>query len=123
MTLFTLFILFVIGKGKIIVQANYNSIDEHILYCDDYINFYGTSNLNVYKILENGNINYKGSNPYNFICNKYIVYKTNSLNEKLLIEFNNPNSFQGLLKNSTATFIEIKSGNFDKYEDYTHAFA
>ena len=132
MVLFTLFILFVIGKGKIIVQVNYNSIDEHILYCDDYINFYGTSNLNVYKILENGNINvnsqlklkyYEGSNTPHYLCNKYIVYKTNSLNEKLLIEFNAPKDFRLFFCNSTATFIEIKSGNFDNYKDYTLTFA
>ena len=35
-------------------------------------------------------------------------YKTTSNNEKILIEFNNPNNLYGLFKNSSAIYIDIK---------------
>ena len=108
----------IIYKAQIIVQANYNSIDTHVLYCDDKINFYGTSNLNVYKIIDNENkininsqlimMEYEGPNQDRFNCVKNIYYKTTSNNEKILIEFNNPNNLYGLFKNSSAIYIEIK---------------
>ena len=108
----------IIYQSQIIVQANYNSIDTHVLYCDDKINFYGTSNLNVYKIIDNENkininsqlimIEYEEPNKDSFQCVKNIYYKTTSNNEKILIEFNNPNNLYGLFKNSSAIYIEIK---------------
>ena len=121
-----------ISKLKILVQANYNSIDTHVLYCDDKINFYGTSNLNVYKIIDNENkinvnskliiMEYEGPNPHNYLCIKNIYYKTTSKNEKMLIEFNNPNNLFGLFRNSSAIYIEIKSGNFENYQDFSFFF-
>ena len=118
----------IIYKAQIIVQANYNSIDTHSLYCDDQINFYGTSNLNVYKIIDNENkininsqlimMEYEGPNENLYNCVKSIYYKTTSNNEKILIEFNNPNNLFGLFRNSSAIYIEIKSGNFDNYQDF-----
>ena len=108
----------IIYQSQIIVQANYNSIDTHVLYCDDKINFYGTSNLNVYKIIDNENkininsqlimIEYEEPNKDSFQCVKNIYYKTTSNNEKILIEFNNPNNLYGLFKNSSAIYIDIK---------------
>ena len=122
----------IIYKAQIIVQANYNSIDTHVLYCDDKINFYGTSNLNVYKIIDNENkininsqlimMEYEGPNPFFYHCIKNIYYKTTSNNEKILLEFNNPNNLFGLFKNSSAIYIEIKSGNFDNYQDFSFFF-
>ena len=122
----------IIYQSQIIVQANYNSIDTHVLYCDDKINFYGTSNLNVYKIIDNENkininsqlimIEYEEPNKDSFQCVKNIYYKTTSNNEKILIEFNNPNNLFGLFRNSSAIYIEIKSGNFDNYEDFSFFF-
>ena len=102
----------IIYNTQIIVQANYNSIDTHSLYCDDQINFYGTSNLNVYKIIDDENkininshlIMIKGPTD-RFQCIKNIYYKTTSNNEKILIEFNNPNNLYGLFKNSSVIYI------------------
>ena len=123
----------IIYNTQIIVQANYNSIDTHSLYCDDQINFYGTSNLNVYKIIDEENkinINsqlimniYDGPNPLHHLCTKNIHFKTTSNNEKILLEFNNPNNLLGLFKNSSAIYIEIKSGNFDNYQDFSFFFS
>lgn len=123
----------IIYKAQIIVQANYNSIDTHVLYCDDKINFYGTSNLNVYKIIDNENkininsqlimMEYEGPNERLYFCVKTIYYKTTSNNEKILIEFNNPNNLFGLFRNSSAIYIEIKSGNFDNYTDFSLFFS
>ena len=121
----------IIIKSSIVVEEIFNSIDEHNLLCDDFLNFYGTSNLNVYKISENGitiNVNsqlrrtqYKVSNP-NYFCSKHIYYSTNSNNEKLLIELNNAQNLYGLFRNSTAVYIEIKSGNFEEYDNYIIMF-
>ena len=131
--IFILSLLFIIIKSNITVQIIFNSIDEHILYCDDNINFYNTSNLNVYKISENGNFNNVYSQlkmkqdinatPKNFRCQKSIYYSTNSNNEKLLIELINPQNLNSLFLNSTASYIEIKTGNFENYEDYGLMFS
>ena len=121
----------IIYKAQIIVQANYNSIDTHSLYCDDKINFYGTSNLNVYKIIDEENkininsqlimIRYEGPTD-KYQCIKNIYYKTTSNNEKILLIFNNPNNLFGLFRNSSAIYIEIKSGNFEYYQDFSFFF-
>ena len=42
------------------------------------------------------------------LFNVNIYYKTTSNNEKILIEFNNPNNLYGLFKNSSAIYIDIK---------------
>ena len=122
--LFILSLLFIIIKSSIKVYAVFSSIDEHILYCDDYLNFYGTSNLNVYKISENENLininsqlKMKQVTPKNiYCCKKNIYYSTSSNNEKLLIELYNIKNLYGLFRNSTAVSIEIKSDNYDDYE-------
>ena len=130
---FILINIIIFAKALIIIQANFNSIDNHNIYCDERINFYGTSNLNVYKISDEGNkinINsklkvktYNGPNPYNFFCPKIIYYLTSSTNESISIEFNHLNDFTGIFRNSTAVYIEIKSGNFDNFNDYTSSFS
>ena len=125
--------IIIFAKALIIVQANYNSLDNHNIYCDDIVKFYGTSNLNVYKLTDEGNkinINsklkmktYNGPNPYNYLCSKSIYFLKSSSNEKISIEFKNIYNFYGIFRNSTAIYIEIKSGNFDNFKDYTLSFA
>ena len=133
--LFIFNLLFIIIKSSITIEAIFNSIGEHILYCEEpnqNQNFFGTSNLNVYKILENGNLINVNSqlkmkqdnraNPYNYLCPKNIFYSTSSNNERILIQFNNIQNIFGLFRNSTAVNIKIKSGNFDNYEDCSLMF-
>ena len=130
--IFILNSLLIIIKTKITVEAIFNSIDEHNLYCDDKLNFYGTSNLNVFTISENGNLNNINSQlkikkninttPKNGYCPKNICYSTKSNNEKILIELNNPQNLFSLFNNSIAVYIQIKSGNFDDYENYSLMF-
>ena len=134
--LFIFSLLFIIIKSSITIEATFNSINEHILCCEDQSQnqvLFGTSNLNVYKISKNGNLITVNSqlkmkqdsyaNPsLNILCPKSIYYSTSSNNEKLLIEFNNLNNINGLFRNSTAVYIKIKSGNFGDYQSYVNLF-
>ena len=90
----------IIYKAQIIVQANYNSIDTHSLYCDDKINYYGASNLNVYKIIDVTN----GKKKTIYLAESQ-KGKKNSLKEKKF----NPNDY----------FYELWELNGKKYKDWT----
>ena len=129
-------LLFIIIKSNnMIVLAIFNSIDEHILYCDEMINYFGTSNLNVYEISENGNLNNVNfqlkmkQTIYDIyihtssgFCQKKILYSTSSNIVKLLIVLNNPQNLFKLFAYSNAMYIQIQSGNFDNYEHYGYMF-
>lgn len=108
---------------------NDNNSNNIFLYCDDEINFYGTSNLNVYEINENNeniNINSKLqllSNDQKYYCKNIIFYQANKNNQKILIEMvNSPNSIKGFFINSSAISINIKQGSFQNYTDFSYMF-
>ena len=81
------------------------------LYCDDNIKFFGTQNINFYKIKEDGvktNINsLLRQDSSSHFCKSLIKYNVNSVNEKIIIELkNNPNTLKKLFSGSSIYKIE-----------------
>jgi len=81
------------------------------LYCDDNIKFFGTQNINFYKIKEDGiktNINsLLRQDSSSHFCKSLIKYNVNSVNEKIIIELkNNPNTLKQLFSGSSIYKIE-----------------
>ena len=80
------------------------------LYCDDNIKFFGTENINLYRIKEDGvkvNINSLLRQDSSHFCKSLIKYNANSVNEKIIIEFkDNPNSLKQLFSGSSIYKIE-----------------
>ena len=98
-------------QNQIILTLNSNG--THLLFCDDNINYFNTSYMNIYKILEDNkyNINNKlilQNQTNNEICTNKIYYSAEAEYEKILIEFNNfPKNLHGLFRNSTMYTMEI----------------
>ena len=98
-------------QNQIILTLNSNG--THLLFCDDNINYFNTSYMNIYKILEDNkyNINNKlilQNQTNNEICTNKIYYSAEAEYEKILIEFNNfPKNLHGLFRNSTIYTMEI----------------
>jgi len=81
------------------------------LYCDDNIQFFGTENINFYKIKEDGgkfNINsLLRQDSSSHFCKSLIKLNVNSVNEKIIIEFkNNPNTLKKLFSGSSIYKVE-----------------
>jgi len=81
------------------------------LYCDDNIKFFGTENINFYKIKEDGskiNINsLLRQESSSHFCKSLIKYNVYSINETIIIEFkNNPNTLKQLFLDSSIYKIE-----------------
>ena len=108
------------------------SVQEQWLFCDEYINFFNSSNINVFKLLSNGTKINVTSNLKTLtdvqtttedVCNKIICYKTTDFIETLSIEFLKlPNSIIGFFKDSLITSIEIHWDTFGDYDDYSYLF-
>ena len=108
------------------------SVQEQWLFCDEYINFFNSSNINVFKLLSNGtkiNVTSKLKTLTDVqtitedVCNKIISYKTTDFIETLSIEFLKlPNSITGFFKDSLITSIEIHWDTFGDYDDYSYLF-
>ena len=121
---FLCLIIFILFFGEIKCDNNNENSDKsyeiHIyfqsnglqsLYCDDNIEFFGTENINFYRIKEDGvkiNINsllrqYSSSH----FCNSLIKYNANSENEKIIIEFkDNPSTLKKLFSGSSIYKME-----------------
>ena len=119
------------SKSKIQIILTFNGLNDNFLYCDDEINYYGTSNLNFYEINESNeiiNINSKLKlfnqvDDYFLKYPKSVFYKPNSSKEKILIEMiNNPPSIKKFFAHSTASSIEIKEGFLKNYVDCSSMF-
>ena len=108
------------------------SKDNHLLFCDDNINNYGTSNINIYQLLEDKKININQKlilqeDDTNTICKKKIYYSTANEFEKILIEFVKfPTNLNNLFRDSTINSIEIISNmenqNNNEIIDFSHMF-
>ena len=132
MIIFILLNLFAICESKIeilLTFENNNELNSNFLYCDDLINFYGTSKLNVYKVNDdNENINVNSElelfkTDSNYICENIVSYKSDSNKQKIIVEMiDNPDSVEGLFMNSNSNSIEIKSGDFSNYIDISYMF-
>ena len=132
MIIFILLNLYVICESKIeilLTFENNNELNLNFLYCDDLINFYDTSKLNVYKVNDdNENINVNSElelfkTDSNYICENIVSYKSDSNKQKIIVEMiDNPDSVEGLFMNSNSNSIEIKSGDFSNYIDISYMF-
>ena len=104
----------------------------HLLFCDDNINNYGTTNINIYQLLEDKKINISNElivqeDDYNDICKKKIYYSTTNEYETILLEFVKfPTNLNNLFRNSTINSIEIISNmeneNNNEIVNFSHMF-
>ena len=116
-------IIFILFFGEIKSDNNNENLDKsyeiHLyfqgkglqsLYCDDNIKFFGTENINLYRIKEDGakiNINSLLRQDSSHFCKSLIKYNANSVNEKIIIEFkDNPNTLKQLFLESSIYKIE-----------------
>ena len=87
-----------------------NSIFTHFLFCDDFINSFETSNINIYRIIEDRKININKelsmNETYDGICKKGIYYSSNSEYQKILIEFK---KFPTIIFSENQLLILLKS--------------
>ena len=109
------------------IHIYFPSNGSHYLYCDENIHFFGTENINFYRINEYGlkiNINSllrteKSVSNTNIeiggisfliptvVCHSFIVYDFYSVNEKIIIEFkDNPETLKELFSFSSISKIE-----------------
>ena len=109
-------IIYTKSQDELIVTFKYKG--RQILYCDDFISFFNTTNLNVYKIKEGNNminINSKLDVLFdkNSKCKRTIIYDTSEPFETILIKFEkHPTTFKYLFFVTTIYSIKINSYNY-----------
>ena len=113
------------------IFITFNSNGTHLLFCDDIIKYFGTSNISIYKILEDQKKNISQElikkESYDGICKNGIYYSTNSKNDKILIEFQKfPKNSHNLFRNSTINSIEIikdfQLDDINEISDFSNMF-
>ena len=117
---FVLYLLFLIKANAQLGSINepetkqihlyFNSIGPQSLFCDDYAEIFGTEKLKVYKIGEDGsiiNINSLLEEQQLDYCFSSIVLDVTSINEKIIIEFEeSPSELRDFFAQSTVSRIE-----------------
>jgi hypothetical protein len=119
------FLIRIKADNKILITLK--SAGDKFIYCDDIINYFGTSNMTVYRILEDQQINIdndlflkKGND--NDTCKNLVYYKTPTEYETLLIEFREfPKNLSGLFRESDINTIELENNQND-VSDYSKMF-
>ena len=107
--------------SQIEIYLNFNSIGSQVLYCDDYLESFGTQFVNIYKILEdNKKININGElsllkDNKAYFCKNKIMYSTTKENEEFYIKFDFNKityiNFEGLFRQTNINSIKIYNKN------------
>ena len=116
-------------KNQIFITLK--SIDTHLIFCDDIINFFGTTNISIYKLLEDEKVDIRQrlikKKTYNNICENGIYFSTKTEYEKFLIEFDKfPKNLHNLFRKSNINSIEIISNyqddDINEVSDFSNMF-
>ena len=108
-----------------------NNEGNHLLFCDDIIDGFNTSNINIFKLLEDYKINIKQNisinKTDNDICTRGIYYFIDSEYEEILIEFNIfPKNLHNLFRQSNMSSIKIitnlQMDNSNEISDFSNMF-
>ena len=109
------------------IIITFNSPGNHFIYCDDIINYFETTNISIYRKLEDKRIKINKISLIhnnNDICQNKIYYYSETEYETIIIEFKIfPKNLHGLFRQSDINSIEINvDDNYCEVLDFSNMF-
>ncbi len=120
------FIIKIKADNQILIT--FNSVGNQFIYCDDLINYFGTTYITIYRKLEDKKIKINSNSLIhninnNDICRNKIYYYSETEYETILIEFKIfPTNLHGLFRQSDINSIEINLDNNNEELDFSNMF-